>query len=161
MQLQLKPAVKGLITALLMIVAALIIDQTGNTNPRFQYFVYLIYGTGIFWTLYAKSRQEDTIGSFKEYFSTGFRCFIIITLLMVVFTIIFLKMHPEFLEQEAIATKEYYIQKGGKTPAEMEELANMAKKRYPVLVISLSIFRYLLIGTGFTVFFSLLFTRRK
>lgn len=161
MQIQLKPAVKGLITALLMIVAALIIDRAGNTDSRIQYFVYLIYGAGICWTLYAKSQQENSNGTFKEHFSTGFRCFIVITLLMVVFTIVFLKMHPEFAEQEAIATKEYYIQKGGKTPAELEELAITAKKRYPVLVISLSIFRYLLIGTGFTVFFALLFTRRK
>lgn len=162
MTAKLSPALQGLITGLIMIAAALWIDNRKETiNPNAQYVVYVIYAAGILWALVTYSRSPSFSGTFAGLFNRGFRCFIVVSLLMVIFTVIFLKLHPEFAEQEAIATKEYYLKEGSKTPAEIQETTKKAKKRYPVIVISLSIFRYLLIGAGTTAILSAFFTRRK
>lgn len=162
MKLKLSPGLQGLITGLLMIVVAMWIDSKKETiSAYYQYLIYIVYAAGIFWTLFSYMRNDESTVKFSSLFNRGFRCFVVVSLIMVVFTIIFIKTHPEFAAQEAAATKEYYMQKGDKTPAEIEELAVAAKKRYPVIVISLSIFRYLLIGAGFTALFSAVLNRRK
>jgi len=162
MKWKLSPGIKGLITGLGMIGIALWIDSGKKAiSPAFQFLVYIIYAAGIFWTLYSYSFNEQRSANFSTLFNKGFRCFIVVAFVMVVFTIIFLKMHPEFAIQEAAATKDYYIKQGGKTPAEIEEIVATAKKRYPVIVISLSIFRYLLIGAGITALLSAILSRRK
>jgi hypothetical protein len=156
------PAAKGLITGIIMIGFLLLIDtEKERQQPAMQYLVYAIYAAGIIWTLMAARNSTAYQGRFGELFSQGFRCFIVITLLMVVFTGIFIKMHPEFAEQEAIATKEYYLAKGDKMAGDIEKLAAKAKKQYPVTVISISIFRYLIIGAALTAVISGLLARRR
>jgi len=160
--MKISPVMKGLITAAVMIAASFIIDNfKDSVNPRIQYLVYAIYAAGITWTLVGFMKSPAYNGSFGGLFSQGFKCFIIVTLLMVAFTAVFIKMHPEFAEQEAQATKEYYMQKGDKTPQEIEELTKKAKKQYPVIVISISIFRYLIIGAGLTAAATALLRSRK
>ncbi len=162
MQLRTSPAIKGLITAVLMIALALIIAFQKNTaNPEWQYLLYLVYAAGIIWTLISFSRSGTFSGKFSELFGQGFRCFIVVTLVMVIFTGIFIKTHPEYAEQEAKATREYYQGKADKTASEIEEMAQKAKKQYPVIFISISIFRYLVAGAVFTTAVSGLLTRRK
>ena len=151
MTVKLSPAIKGLITAALMIVAALFIDTNKNTiDPRAQYLVYAIYAVGIAWTIVAFARNNPGAG-FGTLFGQGFKCFIVVSLVMVLFTYIFVKAHPEYAEQEAVATREYYIKQGDKVPAEIDDLAAQAKKHYAVTIISVSIFRYLIVGGLVTV----------
>lgn len=139
-----------------MIGATLLIDKYRHeVDPRIQYLVYAIYSAGIIWTLL------PITGSFGELFGQGFRCFIVVTIIMVGFTFVFVKMHPELAEQESASTIEYYQQKGDKTPMEIEEIGKKAKKQYPIAVVSLSIFRYLIIGAALTAGTSAVLTRRN
>lgn len=148
----LSPAIKGLITSILMIIVALFIDQFKNqVQPSVQYLIYLIYALGIFWVLIVYKRSPEYTGKMSTMFGQGFRCFIVITLLMVVFTAIFVKMHPEFAEQESQLTREYFIKQGDKTPLQLDELAANAKKQYAITIISVSIFRYLIFGAVITL----------
>lgn len=153
---QLSPSVKGVITALVMIGASLLYDHWHEQiDPRFQYLVYLLYLGGIVWTLISFS------GSFGQLFSQGFRHFIVATILMVSFTYIFIQFHPELAEQEKTATIQYYQQKGDNTPLEIEDMARKAKKQYPLAMVSISIFRYLIIGAVFTLGTAAILSRRK
>jgi hypothetical protein len=162
MQLKLSPAVKGLITALIMIATALIIDaQKDTADPRIQYLIFIIYGIGIIWTLLSFRSSTSFTGRFMELFGQGFRCFIIVTLVMVIFTAVFIRMHPEFAEQEAAYQKEQLIKTKDKTPVEIDDLVAKVKKQYPVRYISASIFGYLIVGAAITAAASALLTRRK
>lgn len=162
MQLKLSPAVKGLITALIMIATALIIDaQKDTTDPRIQYLIFIVYGIGIIWTLLSFRLSASFTGRFTELFGQGFRCFIIVTLVMVIFTAVFIRMHPEFAEQEAAYQKEQLIKTKDKTPVEIDDLVAKVKKQYPVRYISASIFGYLIVGAAITAAASALLTRRK
>ncbi len=162
MALRLSPVIKGFITAAVMIAATLLIDaRRTELDPRWQYLVFIIYGAGIVWTLISFHRSGTVRGKFSAYFGQAFRCFIIVIIMMVAFTAIYLKVHPEYAAQEAQITREYYLKKGDKTPAELDDIAEKAKKQYPVTFISISIFGYLIIGAVVSAGISALLTRRQ
>jgi hypothetical protein len=156
------PALKGLITSVLMIGIVMAIYNAGDdVNPSLQYLIYVVYAGGIIWTLLAHRRSPNYTGSFGNLFSAGFRCFIIVTLVMVLFTAIFSKMHPSFAEDSAKAYKEQLIAEKNKTPEEIDRETEQYKKQYTIRLVSVSIFGYLIIGAGITAFGSVLLTRRK
>lgn len=139
-----------------MIVASLLYAKWHTQiDPRFQYLVYLIYLGGIAWTLI------DSDGNFGQLFSLGFRHFILVTIMMVSFTYLFIQYHPELAEQEKAATISYYQDKGDKTPLEIEEIARKAKKQYALAMVSISIFRYLIIGAAFSAGTAAIISRKK
>ena len=159
--MKLTPLLIGIITSLAMMAGLLVLDaEKENLAPQWQYAIYGMYAAGITWTLLRYGRSDAYNGKFASAFNQGFRCFIIITLAMVVFTIVFLQLHPEYARQEAAAVAEYYMKQGDKTPEQIADLAARAKKQYPVTVVSLSIFRYLIVGALFTAAGSFLITRR-
>ncbi len=153
---------KGLITGLLMIGLSLLFYYTGQpVDSPFQYLIYIIYAAGIVWTLYDFSRSAENKNKFAALFLEGFKCFIVITLLMVVFTFVFNKLHPEFKDQMAAAYKTELVKKGNSTEAEMLTNVEKMKSYYLTMLISGAVFGYLLIGAVIAASASLLFLRRK
>jgi uncharacterized membrane protein YedE/YeeE len=130
-------------------------------DSPFQYVVYIAYAFGIVWTLYDFSKNGEHSGKFGEFFLQGFRCFIVVTLLMVLFTAAFNMLHPEFKEQMAIAYKEELVKKGNTTAPEIESNIKKMKDFYIVMLISGAIFGYLIIGAVVTLATTLMYTRRK
>jgi hypothetical protein len=152
----LSPTVKGLIIGMCMIGVSLYIYAAyGNFENNLQYITYALYIGGLLWTLVSFSKQE-VLKTFKTYFSQGFKFFIVVTMLMVLFTIIFSNLNPVLKEEMAINYREELIKSGNKTPAEIENLVLQTKEYYTVMITSMAIFGYLFIGTLFTTLLSLL-----
>lgn len=154
--------VKGFITAAAMIAVFLVlfmIDKEGET--RLQYSVYAIYALGIVWAVLAYRKSATFTGKFGDYFSQGFKCFIIVTLCMALFYAIFNAQHPEFAEETAKTYKEQMLKENQKTPTEIESEISTFKKQYTVKLVSGAIFGYLIIGAGVTAVVSVLLSRRK
>ena len=141
---------KGLITSVLMLATALgfyYSDVPQNSN--YHYLVYAIYALGISWALLSYQQSAEFVGKFKDLFSQGFKCFIVVTLVMVTFTAIFSRMNPQFAEDAAKEYKRYHTEQKGKTnmtPSQIDEGAEAIKKRYTVAIVSQAIFGYLVIG---------------
>ncbi len=153
---------KGLITGLLMIgISLLIFYAKLPFDSPLQYLIYIIFAAGIVWTLLDFSRSGKHSNKFGEYFSQGFKCFIVVTLLMVIFTFVFNKMHPEFKEQMAQAYRAEMVGKGNSTPAEMDRNIEKMKDFYIVMLVSSAIFGYLIIGAVVTASVSFLLKRRN
>ncbi len=153
---------KGFITGIIMIGLSLLFFYSGQPfNSPLQYLIYVVYAGGIIWTIYEFSKSEENTNKFAGFFLQGFKCFIMITLLMVVFTFVFNKMHPEFKEDMVRAYKEEMLKKGNSTPDEMLKNIEKAKEYYLTMLISGAIFGYLLIGAAITAATSLLFIKRK
>ena len=145
-----------------MIALVLVIYNAGDSaDPRLQYLIYLIYAVGITWTLVAYSRSPGFKAGFGSVFNQGFRCFIVVTLLLVIFTGVFSMMHPEFAQQTAEAYREELLLKKDKLPAEIETEVADYKKQYTLRLVSVSIFGYLIIGAAVTAVGAALLTRRK
>ena len=162
MQIKLRPPVKGLITAAVMIAVFLGIYYAGkDADPRLQYLVYIIYALGITWTVVAYRQSTSFTGKFGDVFSQGFKCFIAVTLVIALFYGIFNYQHPEFAEETSKAYKEKLITENQKLPTEIESEVATFKKQYTLKLVSGAIFGYLIIGAGVTAVISALLSRRK
>lgn len=155
------PALKGLITAALMIAVFLGLYYAGkNADARLQYLVYILYALGITWTVVAYRQSSSFTGKFGDVFSQGFKCFIIVTLIVAVFYGIFNYQHPEFAEETAKSYKEQLIREKG-LPPEIDKAVATFKKQYTLRLVSGAIFGYLIIGAAVTAAASVILTRRK
>ena len=163
--MRISPAIKGLITGVLMISTILLIYYQGkNADTRLQYIVYALYGFGIFWTLITFRKTAAFTGSFGNLFSHGFRCFIVVTLIMALFYGIFNYSHPEFAEESAKAYRvelEKSVAKNEILPTDVDNEVATYKKQYTLKLVSGAIFGYLIIGVAVTAAMSALLMRRK
>lgn len=163
--MRLTPAIKGIITTGIMIVIVLILYKNINTsNPALQYLVYITYASGIIWTLLIHSKSSAFTGKFGDLFNQGFKCFVVVTLLMAIFYGVFNYQHPEFAEESAKAYKaqlEQQVVKNERLPTAVDSEVTTYKKQYTLKLVSGAIFGYLLIGTAVTAAVSAILTRRK
>ena len=143
---------KGLLTGIVMIgISLLIYYIEGNFQNGLQYITYTAYVAGIIWTLWAYSKTPGVQHTFGKYFSTGFKCFIVVTLLMVIFTAVFLISQPHFKDEMAVNYKEELVKTGNYTMPEIEEKIKMAKKSFLPALLMGAVFGYLVIGAMVTV----------
>lgn len=131
------PAVKGLITGILMVVMLLIFHVTGveDTSP-IRLLIYFIYGIGMVWAIVAFSKSSPR-SSFGNLFNAGFKCFIIVVILIVIYTIIFYKiyytMNPDVVESSLEAYRQHLtVTEPNLTPGEIDERVNGVRQN-PVI----------------------------
>ncbi|MEO5564529.1 MAG: hypothetical protein ABIR18_13870, partial [Chitinophagaceae bacterium] len=90
-------------------------------------------------------------GKFSELFGQGFRCFMIVTLLMVVSSAIFVYTHPkEFVEPAALGYREALVKEKNTFPAKIDAEVAKYRKQFLTRYISGSSFGYLFSGAIFT-----------
>ena len=143
---------KGLITGSAMILISIgIFFYKGSFENKLQYITYFTYIAGILWTMITYKRSDEEIKTFKNYFTQGFKCFIVITFMMVVFTWIFLKSNPALKEEMANAYRLELLKSGNKTSQEIDTMVMNAKQYFITMLTSMAIFGYLLIGALVTV----------
>lgn len=160
--MKISPSIKGLVTAVLMITVILSIYYAGDTaNRSIQYLVYVLYALGITWAIFAYRQSLSFTGKFKDLFSQGFKCFIVVTFIISIFYGWFNYLHPEFAEETANAYRESLINGNQTLPADIETEVATFKKQYTLKLVSGAIFGYLIIGAGVTAILSAILTRRK
>jgi len=143
---------KGLITGAVMIIISVCIYLfKKNFDNGLQYIVYTTYVAGILWTLFTFKKQTGNTATFKQYFSEGFKCFIVVTLLMVLFTLVFILMHPELKDEMAAFMRTDYEKSKDMTAADIENKIETAKKMFLPGYLMGAVFSYLVIGTLISV----------
>ena len=153
---------KGLITGAIMILTSLgIYLAKKDFDNSLQYIVYATYIVGILWTLVTFKKKAGDTATFKNYFSEGFKCFIVVTFLMVLFTLIFILLHPELKEKMVAMMRADSVNRKDMTPIDIENGIAVAKNTFLPMRIMGTIFGYLLIGSVITLVSSFLFMRRK
>src|SRR5215212_5208585 len=146
--MKLTSTIIGLITGLCMIaISILIYYYRGNFDNYLQYITYTVYIAGIIWSLISYSRIPGSNRTFKGLFTEGFKCFIVVTLMMVLYTWIFIKIHPGMKEEMGLKYKDELVKQGNYTAPEIEKQVNLAKEYFLTALISAAIFGYLLIGS--------------
>ena len=146
---KINPTIKGVITAATMIVLSLIVIKiTKSINGPYQYAVYSIYLAGILWTLFAFKKTGSH--SFKEFFSEGFKCFIVVTLLMVAYTFMLHHFNTQFRDEYIAIMKDDMEKAHDKTPLEIENMVTDTKSKFTTVITSGSVFIYLVLGALIT-----------
>lgn len=162
MQIKFTAPLKGLITAIVMISVFLGIYYSGkDADDRLQYLIYFIYAMGITWSVVAYRQSAVFTGKFGDIYTQGFKCFIVVTLVIALFYGVFNYQHPEFAEKTSKVYKEKLIKEKLKFPVEIESEIATFKKQYTLKLVSGAIFGYLIIGAGVTAVLSALLTRRN
>ncbi|MCX6318317.1 MAG: DUF4199 family protein [Bacteroidetes bacterium] len=160
--MKLSPAIKGLITGVLMMAIVLITYYSGMPpDAPFQKLIYIIYALGITWTIVAYRLSPAFTGKFWDTFLNGFRCFVVTILFVTISTLVFSMMHPEFKNESSQTYREQLITEKSKSPDEIESAVSTYKKRYHVMLVYGLIVGYLIIGTGITAAISAFIPKRK
>ena len=146
------PTKKGLITGALMIIASLFSSEIlkNPVESYFQFIIYFLFTGGIVWSLISHSKKNDNTLSFKDYFSIGFKTFIVVTMLMAGFAYIYFSYHTEFRDTKIAENSQLLLKQGDHLQKEIEENANQLKKMFLPLMISSAVFRYLILGALIT-----------
>lgn len=126
-----------------------------------QYITYAIYILGILWTMMDYKPESPEKARFGSYFGQGFRCFIIVTLIMVLFTYVFIQMNPGMKEEMAINLQKDLEKNGNLTPKEIAESVQRGKDYFAVMLVSMTVFGYLLIGSLITLIAAAFFSQRR
>ncbi len=139
---------KGLIIAVVMIITSAILFYGFKLAPNHssQMVVMGIFILGIFWSLLSLKPKEDKALKFKDYFSQGFKTFIIVTLLMVIYTAVFYKLNPQILESVITENELLIAKEGNKTPAEIKANSESLRSIFMPMTISLTTVIYLGLG---------------
>lgn len=145
---QLKAQHIGLITGGLMIVASLVSFYLLKlpVESNFQLMVYLIFSAGIVWSLLNSFTYDADKKSFKDYFAVGFKTFVIVALLMAVFTYVFFSIHTDFRDAKIAENNKLILAEGNHLPQEIEENSKQLKKLFLPIMVSSAVFRYLIVG---------------
>jgi hypothetical protein len=143
---------KGLVTGFVMAGVLLFFFYALKLpfNGTEQYAVYFVYMAGIIWSLYAFGQSNAENKTFKEYFSAGFKTFIVVTLLMVVFALIFFSFDTSVRESGIAENNKLLLAEGNHTPAEIESNAAQLRKIFMPMMVGITTFKYLILGALIT-----------
>lgn len=159
----LNPTRIGLITGLVLIILSLFFYYILMlpVNEKDQYALYAIYTAGILWSLflYRKTSTEDK--SFKSYCSTGFKTFIVVAFLMVLYTFIFFKFNTSYRDAGIAQNNALLLKQGNHTVAEIESNAKQLKQIFMPVMLGITTFKYLILGALVTVTGAGFLSRKK
>lgn len=143
----LNPTKKGLVTGLVMIGLQLFLYYVVKLplNEKDQYALFTVYVAGIVWSLFSY-RQTAGDKNFKSFFSTGFKTFIVVTFLMVLFTFIYFKFNTAYRDAGIAENNALLIKQNNHTAAEIENNANQLKRLFMPVMIGITTFKYLILG---------------
>lgn len=146
----------GFIAGILMVLSNFVLYKTNiPETSALRYIGYGILGLAIVFTIHNYTKNKKNSISFGALFNQGFKCFILITLLMTLYSFLFYKLQPQLVDEITERTKkEMLAENKNRTPAEIEKKAIDYKKQLPLLTAYTTIFQYLLIGSIVTLVIS-------
>lgn len=138
----------GLITGVLMVLVSLLmyyqfhLPDTGTV----KYVCFSIYTVGIIISLFFFKNNNIEGQEFKDYFSEGFKTFVVVSLMMAIFTFVFYKMNPQIFEKTIEEINKINALDTNKTPAEVIENGNKIKNIQLPMTVTINTLMYMIIG---------------
>src|ERR1035437_407380 len=138
--------VKGFIIGLIMIAFSLTVSFLGlQSNSIFQWFGYGIFLIGIILAISQYGKQLNYNSKFGDYFAHGFKVSAVVTLLMIVFLIIFMTVFPEFKDKTMDEARKGMTTKN-LSEEQIEKAIDITRKFFMVFLIGGALLGYLLFG---------------
>ncbi|MBU3714240.1 MAG: DUF4199 domain-containing protein [Ferruginibacter sp.] len=147
------PRNKGIITGLVLIVLSVILFYGFHLpeNGKSQYVVLTTFIIGLLWVLIDFHIRQTDAQKFKEYFSEGFKAFIVITLLMVCYSYIFYKNNPQIMEKGIAENNALISEQGNRTNEEINENAEKLRSIFMPMMLFITTMKFLILGSLVTV----------
>lgn len=146
------PLVKGLIIGGLMLLTTLALSyfKVPPSSP-ILFSVYILYALGIGWAMRDYLRSGEFTGRFAQLFNVGFRCFIVVALIMVVFIGVYSMINPEYGDASAEGYREALRENKDLLPADIENEVKKYRDTFTTRIIQMAVFQWLLLGVVFTI----------
>jgi len=127
---------KGLIISLILIILSILFFVTGVDQATWsKWLSVLVLVGGVIWACLSYGRQMDNRVSFGNVFGHGFKVAAVITVLSLVFTIIFLTVFPE-IKEKALEVARTDMEKTGKlTDEQIDDQIAMVRRLFFVFAI--------------------------
>ncbi|MGI8581520.1 MAG: DUF4199 domain-containing protein [Chitinophagaceae bacterium] len=138
--------IKGFIIGLIMIAVSLVASFTGiQSNSSFQWFIYCIFLIGVIVSILQYGKQINYNSTFGNYFAHGFKVSALVTLMMIVFLVLFISVFPDFKEKAMEEARKSMTTKNI-SEEQIEKAMEMTRKFFTVFLIGGALLGYLLFG---------------
>jgi hypothetical protein len=139
--------VAGLLIAAVLIVYSCIlyfadIEQTGIFS--FLPFVIILAGLIMFINMYGNAKNNQV--TFGNLFAYGFKTTALLTLVVILFTVLFFLIFPDIKEKIFETTQQKMEEQGKMTPSEIEEGMKMWRNMFWVFTIGGILLLYAIVG---------------
>jgi hypothetical protein len=142
----------GLITGVVMVIIGLIIYIMGAAFvPGVQYISYLPFLVGVILSGNAFSKSKDGNVTFGNVFANCFKTAMIVTLIMVAWSILSTILIPGIKEKALDMARVEMMKKPGMTDDKIDMALNITKKYWTVFIIAGAIFGNLFWGAIFSL----------
>jgi len=140
------PITKGIIISLVMIAVTLTTTfMSSNYGGSLQWLGYIVFFVGIILSITQYGKQIDYQSTFGNYFAHGFKIAAIVTIVMIIYVIVFMAMFPEFKEK-ALEEARKGMAKRDMSSDQMDKAVEMTKKFFMVFAIGGTLVAYLFFG---------------
>ena len=139
--------VAGLIIAAILVVYSIALnylDLSQNKSLGWISYIILIGGLILFINLYGKAKDHQV--TFGGLFSYGFKATSIITLIMIIFIVIFFMIFPEFKDKIVDAAREGMEKQGKMTDDQIDQAMGMFERNFILFTGGGALFMYLLLA---------------
>ena len=137
---------KGVVIGLILIIFALVTYFANiEANSPFQWIGYAVFIVGIIWSVYSYGKQVDYNSTFGNYFAHGFKVAALVTLIMIIYIVVFIILFPDFKEK-ALDKARIDMRKKNMTEEQMTQGLEITRKFFLVFIIGFTLVFYLIFG---------------
>ena len=139
--------VAGLIIAAAVIVFSIILNFTGNAaNSAGGMVSYLIIILGLAYFVRRHGKETNYTQTFGNLFSFGFKSTAVLTILFIVFLILFNLFFPEFKEKAMEIAHQRLEDQGKLTEDQIDKSLDIAKKYFWIFAIGGTMLGFIVVG---------------
>ena len=147
-QKPISPLLKGVIISLLLITVSLVAYFTGQDTASWnRWLCNLLLLGGIIWSCISYGKQLNNNVTFGNVFAHGFKVSSIVTLISILFTLIFFLVFPEIKEKALDLARIEMEKSGNMSDEQIEQGIGLTRKFFYVFTIGVLIFAYMIVGT--------------
>ena len=140
------PSTKGLLLGLVLIIIALITYFSGiKMNSGIQWLGYIILLLGIIFCIAQYGKQINYASTFGNYFAHGFKISAIVTIIMLIYVVVFILLFPEF-KDKAMEEARKNMQSKNLTEEQMDKTIEISRKFFMTFLIGATLIGYLFFG---------------
>lgn len=141
------PGKKGLVIGLILAILGFTLFYLKiDRNSPLQYINYLIFISGIIWSVWYYGKQINYQSTYGNYFAHGFKTSAVVTIVIILCLVVLILFFPEFKEN-TLAALQKTMQKGG-IPEEVLKPTDPAVDHFGVLLIGQTMIVYLFFGAA-------------
>jgi H+/Cl- antiporter ClcA len=158
------PRNKGILISLVLIILnAIAYYAFGLTeNSLVQYANLTLFVLGMVWVLVHRKMLSNNIQlTWKDFFAEGFKAFVVVALLMALYTIVFYKINPEVKEKGIAEINKIMTTQGNRTQGEIDQNANTIREIFIPMTIMVKVVLLLFMGSLVSLTLGLSLARKK